>query len=104
MGKLSGIKVDAYIPLIRKAGERSPLESWTRWHFEVARLTGELRDSEEPVMTRTQWHLKIEWIVRDEEQLAVLLSFFERTRRDLNLDQLPLNHYTVTSIFFDENR
>ena len=98
---LSGIKVDAYIPLVRKAGEQAPLENWTRWHFEVARLTGVLHGSEEPVMTRTQWHLKIEWVIRDENQLDVLLSFFERTRRDLRLDRLPLNHYPVTSALFE---
>src|ERR1041384_6758595 len=101
MLNLTGIKVDAYIPLIRKAGERPPLENWTRWHFEVARLTGELHGSEEPVMTRTQWHLKIEWIVRDEQQLRIVLSFFERTRRDLGLDELSVNHYAVTSVFFE---
>ena len=101
MLNLSGIKVDAYIPLIRKAGEPPPLESWTRWHFEVAKLTGELRGCQEPVMTRTQWHLKIEWIVRDEDQLQVLLSFFERTRRDLELEELPVNYYSVTSVFFE---
>ena len=100
MLNLSGIKVDAYIPLIRRAGA-TPSESWTRWHFEVARLTGELRDSEEPVMTRTQWHLKIEWVVRDDDQLRILLSFFERTRGDLALDALPVNFYPVTSAFFE---
>jgi hypothetical protein len=101
MLNLTGIRVDAYILLTRKGGERPPLESWTRWHFDIARLTGELQGAQEPVMTRTQWHLKIEWIVRDQGQLQALLSFFERTRRELELDELPIHHYPVTSVLVE---
>jgi len=92
------IKVEAYILLIRKVGERALLEAWTNFHFGVARLI-ELPGVETPVLIRTERYLKVDWILHRDEQLNTVLSFLDRTRRELFLDDLLVHYYPITFCF-----
>jgi hypothetical protein len=92
----SGIRVETYIPLVRRAGEQPALEAWTWWHFEAARLSGSLPDSQGPWMIRTEWHLWVRWIVMDEEQFVILIDFLEKTRREFALEALHFDYQPVT--------
>ncbi|MEK6375238.1 MAG: hypothetical protein AABO58_21395 [Acidobacteriota bacterium] len=71
------------------------IETWTWWHFEVARLANALRDSQGPWMVRTEWHLWVAWIVAEEPHLDVLIEFLEETRREFALDALSFDHHPV---------
>src|SRR4051794_10338849 len=101
MQRRNAIRLETYIPLVRKAKEPPALEIWTWWHFAVARLGDSLPGSQEPLMIRTEWYLWVIWTVADDELLNVLMDFFEESRRRFGLDQLQVHHYPVTSNLFE---
>src|ERR1041385_125320 len=92
------IKLEAYIQLVQKAEEPAPLEAWTNFHVGIARLI-ELPGVTAPVLVQTERYLKVDWIIHRDEQLETVLSFLDRTRRELDLDDLLVHYYPIAFIF-----
>src|ERR1043166_8991866 len=96
MAVLHGFKFQMCVPVADEDGNPFDIATWTWWRDEILRLVKVLNDSEGPWTTRSERYRWLDWTVRSEEQLNVLLHFARETRATFGIEAIYADHYPIT--------